>query len=98
MKTRLASIAAAALLVISGAVVTAPAATAAKAPAGDCSLQVFTATAGGLCRTSAPGSQFTIRIGCTDGRYVSSPITLQGNFTQVTCHSGSIRTVDVYFR
>lgn len=96
MRTRLASIAAAALIVVSGAVVTAPAATAARsAGTGDCSLQVFTAAADGLCRTSLPGSHFSILIGCTDGRNLSSPVTLQGNFTQVTCRSGSVRSVSV---
>ena len=79
-------------------VATAPSASAHWADSCQYQLSGGGTTVSVMCPTSVPGVQFSLLATCSNGVKKSSPMTLQGNWTSVSCAPSSYRSGQLFYR
>jgi hypothetical protein len=79
-------------------VATAPSASAHWADACQYRLSGGATTVSVMCPKSVPGVQFSLLATCSNGVRKSSPMTLQGSWTSVSCAPSTYRSGQLFYR
>jgi hypothetical protein len=98
MRTKLAAMFAVVAAAGAAGVATAPSASAHWADACQYKLSGGGTTVSVMCPKSTPGVQFSLLATCSNGVKKSSPMTLQGNWTSVSCAPYTYRSGQLFYR